>query len=462
MEQDDDMIVIIVGDESDNEESSHFPPIKIKEEILDETESTMDTQNQEDTVTVFIKEETMDQAEEYLEAEFNEIISNYEVKKEDEDYVPTENEDDKRRYKLLHPCQRRSFVKELREQYPELSEDKDLLVCTLAAIMRNVKPPPLPQDYYVMNGIMLECVVCTAFSETIPAAGRHYQEKHGPRYLICFACGADFRSTTNLYKHEKRCSGTDVEVVLRARAIFVGNKGRQRPFLNMAKKMRPLHSLTANPPKNHKFCCDSCPAEFNSRAALVSHLYLHSGLRPFRCAHCPCAYTSQSALTRHLKQHSDVKYVCDHCDRPFKVKTALVSHLDTHLPYRKHVCEECGRRFAQKSALMLHIDGKHRNLPPPCACQLCPKRFRRMTLLKDHMRKDHGMLLMTRKMFFKKLPTMTNTQIQHAKAILKTDEAFSDSQHIFPQYQNIPDVNEEFLSYIEENCLFDQSESLVT
>lgn len=154
MEQDDDMIVIIVEDESDNSESSHFPPIKIKEENLDETDGTLSTHDQEDDVIV--KDEIADETEEYLEAEFNDIISNYGVKDEDEDYVPTEDKYDKRRYKLLRPCQRRSFVKELREQYPELAKDKDLLVCSLAEIMRNVKPPPLPLDYYVMNGIMFE------------------------------------------------------------------------------------------------------------------------------------------------------------------------------------------------------------------------------------------------------------------------------------------------------------------
>ncbi|XP_047991489.1 zinc finger protein 436-like isoform X2 [Leguminivora glycinivorella] len=454
---DDEIMVVVVGDESDNEELvnvKNFPKIKIKEELLDETDGTFSSQ---ESKPIIIKEEVydedIDESVEYL-YENPEICGDfvpddsdlYKVG-EDDDYVPEdeppdedipeENSESRRRRRQLKPWQWKSFVKELREQYEDLQNDEELLVNSLAEIMKSVKPPPLPKDHYMINDIMFECVECHAVSETIPAAGRHYQEKHGPRYLICFACGVDFRSTTNLYKHEKRCLAPDAEVVLRARALSVGNKGRTRPFLQ-PRTLRPM---------GYRFACEMCPASFNNKQALESHVHLHNGERPFRCSACTFAYTSQSALSRHMKKHSDIKYICEHCNRAFQVKAALVSHLDTHLPYRKHACEECGKRFAQKSALLLHINGTHRKLPPPCACQLCPKRYRRMTLLKAHMKKEHGMLLMTRKMFFKKLPMMTDTQIQQAKVVLKSEEPVCTVEK-----QEIPDPNEEFLNYIEQHC----------
>ncbi|CAG9102041.1 unnamed protein product [Plutella xylostella] len=93
--------------------------------------------------------------------------------------------------------------------------------------------------------------------------------------------------------------------------------------------------------------------------------------------------------------------------------------MDTHLPQRKFACtyEGCTRRFAQKYALTIHMQRVHENLPPPCACQICPRRFTRMSILKVHMKKEHGMILMTRNMFFKKLPKMSATQVQQAKII---------------------------------------------
>ncbi|XP_063536094.1 RB-associated KRAB zinc finger protein-like isoform X2 [Cydia strobilella] len=453
---DDEIMVVVIGDESDNEESlRNFPKTKIKEELLNETDGTFSSQ--ESIKPLIIKEEVldedMDESVEYLYEDqevYGDFVPDdsdlYKVG-EDDDYVPEEEPPDEdfseeniessKRRRQLKPWQWKSFVKELREQYEELQDDEELLVNSLAEIMKSVKPPPPPLDHYMMNDILFECGECHAILETIPAAGRHYQEKHGPRYLICFACGVDFRSTTNLYKHEKRCVAPDAEVVLKARALSVGNKGRSRPFLQ-PKSLRP---------QGYRFGCEQCPSSFNNKQALESHVHLHNGERPFKCSACPFAYTSHSALSRHMKKHSDIRYVCEHCNRPFQVKAALVSHLDTHLPYRKHGCEECGKRFAQKSALLLHINGTHRKLPPPCACQICPKRYRRMTLLKTHMKKQHGLLLMTRKMFFKKLPMMTDTQIQQAKVVLKSDEPVCTVEK-----EEIPDPNDEFLSYIEQHC----------
>ncbi|XP_075978198.1 uncharacterized protein LOC142977944 [Anticarsia gemmatalis] len=322
----------------------------------------------------------------------------------------------KHRFSMLKPWQRRSFVAELRQEYVELREDEELLINTLEQIMRSVKPPPPPRDYYIMNGIMFECVLCGSLSDTIPAARRHYQEKHGQRYLVCYACGVDFRSTTNLYKHEKRCVAPDATVVLKARAACVGRKGRSRPFLRHYEQIDK-----ADKASRYRFPCQLCSAVFMTRSNLQSHENLHRGERPYRCHACPCAYTSYSALSRHTKKHTDIQFICDHCSRSFKIKAALVSHMDTHKPMRKHGCNECTRRFAQKSALMLHVNRVHRNLPPPCACQICPKRYPRMSLLKAHMKRAHGMSIITRKMFFKSLPTMTESEIKQSKIILKSE-----------------------------------------
>lgn len=48
-----------------------------------------------------------------------------------------------------------SYVQELKETYPELN-DEERLISTLAEIMRTLKPPPLPDNFCAMNGIMFE------------------------------------------------------------------------------------------------------------------------------------------------------------------------------------------------------------------------------------------------------------------------------------------------------------------
>ncbi|CAB3261189.1 unnamed protein product [Arctia plantaginis] len=378
-----------------------------------------------------------------------------------------QQESDKHRFTMLKPWQQKSFVAELRQEYPELREDEELLINTLEQIMRSAKPPPPPRDYYIMTGIMFECIICGGLTDTIPAASRHYQEKHGQRYLVCYACGVDFRSASNLYKHEKRCVAPDARVVLRARAQCLGRKGRSRPYLQ-------LHALSAKPDKI-RFPCQLCSAVFMTRRNLQSHENLHRGERPYRCHACPCAYTSYSALSRHTMKHTDVQFICDDCNRSFKIKAALVSHMDTHKPMRKHGCTECNRRFAQKSALRLHVNRVHRNLPPPCACRICPKRYPRMSLLKSHMKREHGMSIITRKMFFKSLPTMTELEIKQSKVILKseddaleyqtpfdTDEMFKRSMDKNRDYEKVNKSQNSHCEVPEENPAIDAFMKCVT
>nr|XP_032517684.1 histone-lysine N-methyltransferase PRDM9-like isoform X2 [Danaus plexippus plexippus] len=430
MEENDDMFIVVIGNESDQT----FPaPMQIKEEVLEESavEDVEDVINKakEFGEVVDVKCQTVkedydrnvdiqhDFEYEFVDVDFikSEKDESDEISDEDARTMKTRIKGLKiKRRKLLKPSERRSYIKELKEQFPELQDDEELLVRCLVEIMKTTKPPPPPLDYYVMDGIMLECVICGTHNESIPAAGRHYQEKHGERYLYCYACGANFRSTTNLYKHEKRCEAPHIKLVLRARALSLGRKGRSRPFLPKFDNTEPRRYS-----KNIRYNCDECSASFSTKYSLQAHQLLHRGLRPYRCPVCPCAYTSSTVLTRHMKKHGSSRFVCAHCDRSFNVKAALVAHLNTHLPEKKFACPECPKRYSQKSALMLHERRVHRRLPPPAACRLCDNRYPRMSVLKEHMRKVHGMELMTRKMFFKKLPTLSDTQLHQAKVILK-------------------------------------------
>ncbi|KAJ8731588.1 hypothetical protein PYW07_004752 [Mythimna separata] len=408
-----------------------FILLEPKQEIDDDQQDYLEDGNASETGSEYqpsikeeIKEEELDISEEELkeaketdnnegeiQEEEEEETDNSEGENSSEGESSSSQQNNKRRFTMLKPWQRYSFVEELRKKHKELRKDKELLINTLGGIMKTVKPPPPPPNFYRMNGPKYQCVYCGFLKATLPGASRHYQEKHGERYLVCYACGVDFTSTGNLYKHEKRCIAPDAEIVLRARGVFLGRKGRGRPFLTANKFALKDDDKT--------FQCSMCSAVLVCKTTLESHENLHRGKRPFRCHACPAAYTSSSALTRHTKIHKDIQYLCDHCGRSFKVKGALISHMATHNPIKKYKCDECDRRFAQKQALMLHVNRVHRNLPPPCACQICPKRYPRMYLLKAHMKREHGMSIITRRMFFKTLPTMSEQEIDQCSHVTK-------------------------------------------
>lgn len=151
MAQDDDTILLIVGDEG----------IRIKEEILSETDGSFISADYLDD-SVIIKEEILDVTFEYSGYnEFNEVpVTENEVNNENvSDYVKICRDWEERLKKQeVRPGQKRSLVKELKRKHPELAKpkNKNKLITALLEIMRSVKPPPLPQDYYIMNDIMLE------------------------------------------------------------------------------------------------------------------------------------------------------------------------------------------------------------------------------------------------------------------------------------------------------------------
>ncbi|CAK1551028.1 unnamed protein product [Leptosia nina] len=346
------------------------------------------------------------------EAKDNDSDTEYRPSKEDLEISDDEFVTPKRRKEKPRSNPVTSYVQELKDTYPELN-DEDKLISTLAKIMRSIEPPPLPDNFCAMNGMMFECSSCGKFFNSMPEAARHYQYYHGERYLICFACGADFRNPTNLYKHEKGCTVyPDIITVLKARSKHLSSKGRSRPYFSKSHEIRI---------ENNRFLCSHCPASFTSRVGLDAHEHVHAGQRPYLCSYCVCAYTSPSALSRHMRKHRGDMFVCEHCGKRFHQRAALDTHMETHQPLRKFACSECPKRFAQKNALQLHVDRVHRDLPPPCACQLCPRRYPRMSLLKQHMKKAHGMLLMTQKMFYKSLPTLTQSQVDQAKVVLKSE-----------------------------------------
>ena len=186
METDDDTFIVIIGD--DDEDSSFVAPIQIKQEINDEEDlKPIVAELLKDSVCEEIEQFNMsikDEPCDYYERCENKNNYSYlatdkfeDFRDDDQEYVPDileesldklsysssdENRNilrirkDKHRTKMLKPSERKSYVKELRRLFPELREDKKLLISCLVEIMKTRQPPNPPQDYYVMNGIMLE------------------------------------------------------------------------------------------------------------------------------------------------------------------------------------------------------------------------------------------------------------------------------------------------------------------
>ncbi|ORX61385.1 hypothetical protein DM01DRAFT_231611, partial [Hesseltinella vesiculosa] len=54
-----------------------------------------------------------------------------------------------------------------------------------------------------------------------------------------------------------------------------------------------------------KYACNHCPKVFSRPSSLRSHVYTHTGEKPYRCPSpgCKKGFAVQSNLTRHMRVH---------------------------------------------------------------------------------------------------------------------------------------------------------------
>ena len=81
---------------------------------------------------------------------------------------------------------------------------------------------------------------------------------------------------------------------------------------------------------------------------------------------------------------------CRVCWKIFKKnKRTLSTHIRTvHGNNTRHKCDTCDKAYRQKSGLVSHIDSVHRNLK--FECKLCGKEFSSMGILNSHVRVFHN------------------------------------------------------------------------
>lgn len=144
MDDDEEMIVIIVGDQSDDNHQTLALPT-IKEEPVDELEqpglnpdSILETAELHGEY-ISLKEENYDY--EYLEEEEEEdILLKHEI-------TPSVNDAEDSRLKRLPQRKHKSYIDQLRKNFPKLRKDDNYVIAHLADVMRNTKAPPPPSGF---------------------------------------------------------------------------------------------------------------------------------------------------------------------------------------------------------------------------------------------------------------------------------------------------------------------------
>uniref|UniRef100_A0A8C2WBI2 C2H2-type domain-containing protein n=1 Tax=Cyclopterus lumpus TaxID=8103 RepID=A0A8C2WBI2_CYCLU len=224
------------------------------------------------------------------------------------------------------------------------------------------------------------CPVCVmAFSQSYHMT-RHMRKQHGAGRYICPMCGKSLESFAGLQSHKR----THASGVLRCREKFTDNDA----FCGHVASHddHPTQTEGRSPRQSH-FCPICVGRRFRGPNKLARHMRTHTKEKPFSCPVCAMTFSQSYHMTRHLrKQHGLGQYICDKCGKSLGSWLELKAHKKTHA-VEGLTCLSCDKQFKEKAALVSHLKlhKKVQSSPRSLVCSDCGKRFGRMYHLKRHI-----------------------------------------------------------------------------
>ncbi|BET00122.1 GDNF-inducible zinc finger protein 1 [Nesidiocoris tenuis] len=196
---------------------------------------------------------------------------------------------------------------------------------------------PASQNGDIKQGF--KCTACSFVATSRPDLRIHLARHPTP--VTCQECDEKFDSLNSWRKHNRRYHRSKI-----SKCSFCG-----RTFPSEYDVRVHERSHTGEKP----YLCTFCGRGFARKSILDVHTTLHTGRCDYVCSDCGLAFNRKSKLDVHRAEHTDSHVQCQICQKSFKCKAYLSTHLRTHERDSSVTCALCGRSFATRRSLRTHL-----------------------------------------------------------------------------------------------------------
>ncbi|TRY94758.1 hypothetical protein DNTS_021629 [Danionella cerebrum] len=136
-------------------------------------------------------------------------------------------------------------------------------------------------------------------------------------------------------------------------------KGYQEYAIQQAAYGEPIISNRLGPTQLKIFTCEYCNKVFKFKHSLQSHLRIHTNEKPFKCSQCDYASSIKANLSVHMRKHTGEKYSCELCSFNCLSKGHLKVHVERVHQKIKQYCRFCKKRYSDVKNLLKHMREVH-------------------------------------------------------------------------------------------------------
>ena len=210
----------------------------------------------------------------------------------------------------------------------------------------------------------------------------------------CSVCQTTFKSSNLLIKHFVRHNSSSEKQFYFCKVCnqWATNNIEIQTHKHLAQRK---DSWQSPPPPRARFKCGQCNKEFRLKHQLETHLLVHSGVKQFGCERCGKLFKQIGHLQAHVEEIHETNldrrdFICNLCGKGFPSSRKLTYHLNyTHgdKKHQKYVCNICDKAFSRAKLRPHQMRDHENNLP--FSCQFCEKRFVSKYYVTRHLKQAH-------------------------------------------------------------------------